>query len=156
MNTLVMGVVLTAAILCPAARAAGQESEFVVRQGGQVIAREKATRSADRLSAELAGMGARVTYDPLPTARRLRLPVLVLHGATDRQVPAEQAEELAAAIRAGGNRDVTVRILPALNHLFLHDPVGTAEVAEYAALPSKKVPREFLNSLAEWVTSRLR
>jgi fermentation-respiration switch protein FrsA (DUF1100 family) len=41
-------------------------------------------------------------YDPLPVARRVGVPVLILHGATVRQVTAEQAEELAAAFRAGG------------------------------------------------------
>lgn len=95
-------------------------------------------------------------YDPLPTARRLRVPVLVLQGSTDRQVPAEQAAELAAAIRAGGDEDVTVRVFPDLDHLFLHDPVGTAGLAEYAALPSKEVPAEVLTTLGDWLRKRLK
>jgi pimeloyl-ACP methyl ester carboxylesterase len=95
-------------------------------------------------------------YDPLPTARRLRVPVLVLQGSTDRQVPAEQATELAAAIRAGGDEDVTVRVFPDLDHLFLHDPVGTAGLAEYAALPSKEVPEEVLTTLGDWLQKRLK
>lgn len=94
-------------------------------------------------------------YDPLPAARRLTAPVLVLQGATDRQVTAEQAEELAAAVRAGGNPDVTVRILPGINHLFLLDPAGTADVAAYAALPDKAVPPQVLGPLADWLAARL-
>lgn len=94
-------------------------------------------------------------YDPLPAARRVRAPVLVLQGATDQQVSAEQAEELAAAVRAGGNADVTVRILPGINHLFLLDPAGTADVAAYAALPDKTVPPQVLGPLADWFAARL-
>lgn len=95
-------------------------------------------------------------YDPLPTARRVKAPVLILQGGTDRQVPPEQAAELAAAMRSAGNRDVTLRVLPGVNHLFLPDPAGTAEVARYAALPSKEVPREVLEELARWLEERLK
>lgn len=93
-------------------------------------------------------------YDPLPAARRLRVPVLILHGETDRQVSVEQAAELAEAIRAGGNPRVDVRTFPELNHLLLPDPVGSAE--GYAALPSKAVPREVLGALANWLVRALR
>jgi dienelactone hydrolase len=96
-----------------------------------------------------------LSYDPLPAARRLRVPVLVLHGGTDRQVTPEQAEELGAAVRAGGNGDVTVRVLPGLNHLFLADAAGTADPALYAALPDKRVPPAVLGVLADWLAARL-
>jgi dipeptidyl aminopeptidase/acylaminoacyl peptidase len=82
--------------------------------------------------------------------------VLILQGATDRQVPAEQAPQLATAIRSGGDRDVTVRVFPDLNHLFLHDPSGTAGVAEYAALPSRSVPADVLTTLGDWLATRLK
>jgi pimeloyl-ACP methyl ester carboxylesterase len=95
-------------------------------------------------------------YDPLPTARRLRVPVLILQGATDRQVPAEQADELASAIRSGGDRDVTVHLFPDVDHLFLHDPAGTAGIAAYAALPSKSIPADVLTTLGDWLASRLK
>lgn len=110
----------------------------------------------DSLAAQLPWLRFFLDYDPLPTARRVRVPTLILQGATDRQVPAEQAEQLAAAIRAGGNRDVTVRIFPELNHLFLRDPVGTADVQHYAALPSRQVPAEVLGTLADWLAAKLR
>ncbi|HZG41866.1 MAG TPA: DUF4019 domain-containing protein [Longimicrobium sp.] len=95
-------------------------------------------------------------HDPLPVVRQLRAPVLILHGATDRQVTPDQAPELQAALRAGGNRDVTVRVFPALNHLFLPDAEGTADPARYARLPEKRVPAQVLGSLADWLAQRLR
>lgn len=95
-------------------------------------------------------------YDPLPAARRVRAPVLVLQGATDRQVPAAQAAELADAVRAGGNRDVTARVFPATNHLFVADAVGAGDAAGYRALPSLAVRPEVLGAAADWLAVRLR
>jgi hypothetical protein len=107
-------------------------------------------------AAEIPWLRWFLEHDPLPVARQVRAPVLILHGATDRQVTPDQAPELEAAIRAGGNRDVTVRVFPALNHLFLHDPEGTADPARYARLREKRVPAEVLGSLADWLWQRLR
>jgi len=93
-------------------------------------------------------------YDPVATARRVRTPVLILQGATDRQVTAEQADTLAAALRAGGNRRVTVRVFPETNHLFLADPDGSP--AGYAALPSKQVRPAVLGAIADWLSATLK
>ncbi|HET6762944.1 MAG TPA: alpha/beta fold hydrolase, partial [Longimicrobiaceae bacterium] len=95
-------------------------------------------------------------YDPLPSARRLRVPVLVLQGGSDHQVTPEQAEELARAMRDAGNARVTVRVFPDVDHLFLRDPAGTASVAHYAGLPSKQVPSEVLGAMADWLAATLR
>jgi hypothetical protein len=94
------------------------------------------------------------TFDPLPLARRLRQPVLIVHGALDRQVSVGQADTLAAAIRAGGNRDVTVRIFPRLNHLFLPTD-GDGSPAEYMGLRQTQVPAEVLDMVATWLAVRL-
>lgn len=96
-----------------------------------------------------------LAHDPLPVARRVRAPVLVLAGETDRQVTAEQADELGAAIRDAGNRDVTVRVFSGLNHLFLPDAEGTADPARYAVLPDKRVPPDVIGTLADWLAQRL-
>src|SRR5213593_3769609 len=74
-------------------------------------------------------------YDPMAMAKRVKQPVLILQGATDRQVTPEQGPQLAAAFRAGGNRDVTLKVFPSTNHLFLADPIGNP--SGYASLPSK-------------------
>lgn len=95
-------------------------------------------------------------HDPRPTLRRVRAAMLVLQGATDRQVPEAQARELAEVARAAGNRDVTLRVFAGLNHLFVPDPEGTANVQRYAALPSKQVAPEVLGALADWLTAKLR
>jgi dienelactone hydrolase len=89
-----------------------------------------------------------LAHDPLPVARQLRQPVLILQGDTDRQVTPDQADTLAAALTAAGNRDVTLRRFPDTNHLFLADPSGDPQ--RYAALPDSRIRREVLGALVEW------
>ena len=94
------------------------------------------------------------SYDPLPTAKRVTQPVLIVQGATDTQVTPDQAEELAAAFRSGGNRDVTVRILPEINHLLVHDPNGA--FADYGRLESLSVSSVVLDAIGDWLETHMR
>jgi uncharacterized protein len=96
-----------------------------------------------------------IQYDPLPTARRVStVPVLILNGETDRQVTADQAEVLAAAFREAGNRDVTVRVFPEVNHLMLRDPDG--HPGGYMGLEDSSVVPEVRGVLADWLVERFR
>lgn len=93
-------------------------------------------------------------YDPVVTAKRVKQSVLILQGATDKQVTPEQAPELAAAFRSGGDNDVTMKAFPSTDHLFLADPVGNP--SGYASLPSKNVRVEVLGTIADWLAARLK
>ncbi|HET7565505.1 MAG TPA: alpha/beta fold hydrolase [Gemmatimonadaceae bacterium] len=93
-------------------------------------------------------------YDPIPAAKKLQMPVLILQGATDTQVSPEQAEELAAAIRSGGNHDVTVRVIPETNHLLVHDPNGS--FTDYSKLQSLSVNPEVLGTIADWLVAHMK
>lgn len=93
-------------------------------------------------------------YDPLPTAKKLSMPVLIVQGATDSQVSPDQAEELAKAIRSGGNRDVTVKVMPETNHLLVHDPDGS--FTNYSKLKSFDVNPVVLGTIADWLAERMR
>lgn len=93
-------------------------------------------------------------HDPLPTARRVAQAVLIVHGATDSQVSPDQASELAAAFRSGGNRDVTMRVLPEINHLLVHDPNGS--FSDYATLERLSVSPVVLAEIGSWLEARLR
>ncbi|MEP6618281.1 MAG: alpha/beta fold hydrolase [bacterium] len=88
-------------------------------------------------------------YDPLPAARRVTVPTLILQGETDTQVTPDQAATLAKAMRDGGNGKVTVRTFPRMNHLMLEDASGDSR--GYASLPSYRVRRDFLGVVAEWI-----
>ena len=94
-----------------------------------------------------------ISYDPVPTARRVRVPVLVLHGEQDLQVTVEQADTLAAAFRGGGNSDVTLRRLSRTNHLFQRDASGLP--SGYGTLPDRRATAESLGVLADWLVVKL-
>jgi len=92
--------------------------------------------------------------DPLVYAREVRCPALILQGGADRHVPLRSAERMASAMRAGGNRDVTVRIFPGVSHSFLPDPVGLS--SGWAMLPALHTSPEALRTLSDWAWERLR
>jgi hypothetical protein len=94
-----------------------------------------------------------VGYDPLPTARRVSAPTLILQGETDTQVTPDQADLLASAMRAGGNHRVTVRTFPHMNHLMLDD--GSGDSRGYGTLPSYRVRRDLLGEIADWLARTL-
>jgi dipeptidyl aminopeptidase/acylaminoacyl peptidase len=94
------------------------------------------------------------TYDPLPTARAVQQPVLILHGALDRQVSAGQADTLEQVMRESGNPDVSKHVFPRLNHLFLESPTDGSP-SEYLELTDVEVPDRVLDTLAQWLAERL-
>ncbi len=59
-------------------------------------------------------------FEPVPTLRRIRCPVLLIFGGADPNYPAQRsAEIMERALSEGGNRDVTVKIFPGANHSIL-------------------------------------
>ena len=96
-----------------------------------------------------------LTYEPASTMRRVKTPVLILTGSRDQQaVPAEVALQ-EAAFKEGGNKDVTARVLPDLNHLFVQDTDGFPP--NYAKLPPPLMMRaDVLTMIGDWLTQRLR
>ena len=80
-----------------------------------------------------------LTYDPGATMRRVKTPVLILTGANDKQAVPEQVAVQEKAFKEGGNKDVTARVLPGLNHLFVEDADGFP--GNYAKLPQPLVMR---------------
>ena len=123
---------------------------------------EKRAELISAIPARIDGMSAAdpwmkffLTHDPAATMRRVKTPVLILTGSRDQQaVPAEVAL-MEAAFKAGGNKDVTARVLPDLNHLFVHDTDGFP--GNYGKLSAPvTVQTEVLNLIADWLAPRLR
>jgi dipeptidyl aminopeptidase/acylaminoacyl peptidase len=93
-------------------------------------------------------------YDPLPGARTIQRPaVLIIQGATDRQVTADQAPEWEAAFRSAGNADVTMRVFDKANHLLIEDPDGSP--ANYSQLPHRAIRADILGTVLDWLRRRL-
>jgi len=108
----------------------------------------------DSTSAKLPWMAYFLSYDPVPTARRVKTPVLIMQGATDQQVTADQAPLLEQAFKAGGNTDVTMTVFKDRNHLFLNDPSGFP--GGYVKLTSGKIDGEVMGTLADWFVAKLK
>ena len=116
--------------------------------------RQRAAQASEQQARNDPWYRAALIYDPLPTIREVRAPVLLLQGDRDTQITPEQADTLASALRESGNEDVTVARFPDTNHLFLEDYDGRA--FRYDRLPSHEVGKDVLGTLADWLVDRLR
>ncbi|MCC6360031.1 MAG: alpha/beta hydrolase [Phycisphaerales bacterium] len=90
-----------------------------------------------------------VRYDPRPVLEKVKCPILAIVGEKDLQVPAERnIEEIRAAVARGGNRSLTTRIMPGLNHLLQKCETGAP--GEYAAIEETMNPAA-LDAIATWI-----
>jgi dienelactone hydrolase len=122
-----------------------------------VPASEREREIEKKLAEALTDLTARervmLTIDPLPFARDVHCPALIIQGGNDLHVPMRSAERLAAAIRENGNADVIVRIFPQVSHSLLPDPVGLS--SGWVFLPGFITSPEILDTLSDWAAARL-
>ncbi len=93
-------------------------------------------------------------YDPLTAIRKVRQPILILQGELDQQVTMDQARMLEESARKSGNKEVTVRVFPRLNHLFL--PAKSGAEREYANLETYALSEDLLAALVDWLAVKLK
>ena len=92
------------------------------------------------------------TYDPLATIRKVRQPILILQGALDRQITAEQADLLEKAAREAGNKDVTKQLLPNLQSSV---PAAKPAVLMSIQLGTSSIGDDVLKVLGDWLRLKL-
>lgn len=91
-------------------------------------------------------------HDPAEDWARIDVPVLLLFGGLDLQVPAEENRApLEAALAAAANQDVTTEVFPTANHLFQASVTGSPE--EYPLLAMEFVPG-LLDRMSSWIIAR--
>lgn len=91
-----------------------------------------------------------LTYDPAPTLMKVKCPVLAINGEKDLQVPPdENLRAIDEALKAGGNKDYTVKELPGLNHLF--QTAKTGSPSEYAKIEETISPAA-LEIIGNWIS----
>jgi dienelactone hydrolase len=91
-------------------------------------------------------------YDPAPTLRQLRTPVLAIFGALDDNILAEKNKAAwEAALKAGGHPDYTLRILSGANHYQWQAKAGN--IAEMKTL-QRFVP-EYFTTIEQWLAKRI-
>lgn len=90
-----------------------------------------------------------IKYDPAQALETVKCPVLALNGEKDLQVPpTENLEAIKKALAKGGNKKVTAKELPNLNHLFQECKTGSPN--EYATIEQTFSPAAFTEIL-KWI-----
>ena len=89
-------------------------------------------------------------HDPIATIKKVTCPVLIVQGEKDYQVPADEANLLASALKEAGNTNVTVDLFPDLNHLMRHHPEKPNLTYRHLDEP---VDQRVLDAVTGWITS---
>lgn len=90
--------------------------------------------------------------DPAVAWRKLRIPVLIVIGEKDSQVPADQnIAKITAALKAAGNTSFKMEKRPGLNHLYQHATTGMVE--EYGEI-EETFDKDTLELISKWVVER--
>ena len=90
-----------------------------------------------------------IKYNPAPTLEMVKCPVLAINGEKDLQVPPkENLEAIKSALSKGGNKKVTTKVLPNLNHLFQECKTGSPD--EYASIEQTFSPLA-LSEILKWL-----
>ncbi|HCL13423.1 MAG TPA: alpha/beta hydrolase, partial [Alteromonas sp.] len=94
-----------------------------------------------------------LTYQPEEVLPKLTMPVLALNGEKDLQVAAAtNIGGMEAIFASSENEDVTLKILPDLNHLFQQAESGLPD--EYGRINQTFAPQALL-IISDWISSRV-
>ncbi len=161
------GLILLAADTEKAEEALLRQTAYLLSQGGANPADQQKKleeirkaftplrQPAKSVAPDTAIMGVPVGYwrdldacDPLAAARKLSIPMFFLQGGRDYQVPPDQMQAFQTAL--SGKREVTFKLYPKLNHLFIAGE-GQSGPKDYA-VPGH-VDQEVVDGVAAWILS---
>jgi pimeloyl-ACP methyl ester carboxylesterase len=92
-----------------------------------------------------------VDFDPVPFLERVQCPVIAFFGEKDGLVPPEgNVAIMEAALKKAGNKDVTIKVLPGVNHLFQLPGMGS-----YGYQSSGKTPDGYYDVMIPWLKKRV-
>jgi fermentation-respiration switch protein FrsA (DUF1100 family) len=107
---------------------------------------------------QLSGLTAQITspwmiyflkFDPSTALEKVKCPVLAINGDKDLQVPAEaNIDAIKRTLAKEGNKKVTTKVLPNLNHLFQECKTGSPD--EYATIEQTFSPIA-LEEISKWI-----
>jgi len=88
-------------------------------------------------------------YDPGTVLEKVACPVLAVNGEKDVQVtPKENLQAITRALKAGGNKNYTVKELPNLNHLL--QSADTGNISEYGKI-EETMSLTALKIVGDWI-----
>lgn len=117
---------------------------------------EEMNELMDETMKELGGKWFRffLAYDPRPALRKVKVPVLALNGELDKQVDADQnLPQIEKALKEAGNKDVTVKKIPGVNHLF--QTCRTGSPREYGQI-NETMNEDVLKLMTDWIGQHCR
>lgn len=86
-------------------------------------------------------------FDPLPVWKKVTAPVLVIGAERDTQIDASHSmRTIGAALTEGGNKDHTLTLFPASNHIFLESGTGCSD--EYPRL--RRIVPGYFGTVMSW------
>ena len=92
-----------------------------------------------------------VDFDPVPFLERVQCPVIAFFGEKDGLVPpGGNVAIMEAALKKAGNKDVTIKVLPGVNHLFQLPGMGS-----YGYQSSGKTPAGYYDVMIPWLKKRV-
>ena len=95
-----------------------------------------------------------IKYNPAIALEKVKCPVLALNGSKDLQVPAKvNLEAVSKALAKGKNKNVTIKELPNLNHLFQECKTGSP--SEYAEIEQTFSPVA-LTEVLKWIQTQIK
>ena len=90
-------------------------------------------------------------FDPVPFLEKVRCPVIAFFGEKDVLVPPDgNVAIMEAALKKNGNKDVTIKVLPGVNHNFELPGMGT-----YGFQSSGKTPPGYYDVMIPWLKKRV-
>jgi uncharacterized protein len=95
-----------------------------------------------------------IATDPSLFWQKVKCPVLALDGSNDIQVyPTQNIPAIVAALQKAGNKNITTKIFPGLNHLFQHCTKCTVD--EYKEI-EETFATEALEEMANWLQKNIK
>lgn len=95
-----------------------------------------------------------IRYNPATALEKVKCPILAINGDKDLQVaPIANLDGIKRATDKGGNKKVTIKQLPGLNHLFQESATGNP--SEYATIEQTISPVA-LNEISGWITKQVK
>jgi fermentation-respiration switch protein FrsA (DUF1100 family) len=95
-----------------------------------------------------------VKYDPYPTLKKVKCPVLAINGEKDLQVPPkENLSAIEQALTEGGNENYKTIEMPGLNHLFQNSKTGAP--IEYGNI-EETFSEDAMKIIADWINGEIK
>jgi len=93
-------------------------------------------------------------YNPAPAIEKLKCPILAINGENDLQVPSKaNLDAIKRAADKGGNKKVTIKSFPGLNHLFQTSATGSP--SDYGDIEETFAPAA-LAEISGWILKQVK